>query len=502
MGGKSSAPAAPDPYKTADAQSQYNKDTAAYNAALNRYNTYTPLGSQTWTQTGTDAHGAPIYRQDINLTPTAQANLDQNQQNSLNLAQTQGGLLSNVAGQYRSPMSTQGMPGIQNSVGGSQLDTSKVVGGPIQSGLQYAGPTADYVHSPMMPLSMGQRMNTSGLPQLPNADQDYAKKISDSLYQQSTQYLDPQFAQSKESLDADLANKGLVPGTQAYQNALMNYNNEKQRAYADARNQAITGGVNAMQSLYGMGLGGYNAAANTAATQAQIGNQQAGVQNAAQNQLFGQGMSNAQLQNQAQQQRFNQGLLSGQFGNEAQQQAFQQGLASQQAQNAALGQQFNQNYQNAALNNNASNQWLQQAMALYNQPLNTYNSLMTGSQVSMPNFQATPNVMSQTPDYQGAVGQNYQGQLNAYNTQVGSYNSMLNGLMNLGGTAALYFSDPRLKSNVERVGTHRTGIGIYEYDIGNERQRGVMANEVERVMPDAVKTHPSGFKMVDYAKVN
>lgn len=461
MGGKSSAPAAPDPYKTADAQSTYNKDTAAYNAALNRYNVNTPLGSQTWTQNGTDpTTGAPIWSQSINLTPTAQSTLDQNQQNALNLAQTQGGLLGNVASQYTKPMSTEGMPGIQSSVNSPNLDTSKITGGQIQSGLAYAGPTADRVRAGGIPI----------------ADQGYAKQVSDALYGQSTQYLDPQFSQGKESFDAQMANQGLVPGSEAYQNALTNFNNEKQRAYSDARNQAITGGVNAMNTLYGMGLQG-------------------------QGQQFNQGLSNAQLQNSSQQQRFNQGLLSGQFGNEAQQQAFNQGLASQQAQNQALGQQYQQNYNNAALNNAASNQWLQQQMALYNQPLNTYNSLMTGSQVSMPNFQGTPNVMSQTPDYQGAVNQNYQGQLNAYNTQVGSYNSMMNGLMNLGGASALYFSDPRLKSNVVRVGTHRTGIGIYEYDIGNERQRGVMANEVERVMPDAVKTHPSGFKMVDYAKV-
>ncbi len=475
MGGKSSAPAAPDPYATANAQAGFNKDTAAYNAALNRYNVSTPLGTQTWSQNGTDpSTGAPIWSQNINLSPTAQANLNQNQQNSLNLAQTQGGLLGNVSSQYTQPMSTTGMPGIQTGVQAGQ----------IQSGLGYAGPTANGVRSPNMPLSTGQQMNTSGLPQLPQANQDYAKQVSDSLYSQATQYLDPQFKQSKESMDADLANKGLVPGTQAYQNALTNYDNEKQRAYADARNASISGGVNAMNTLYGMGLGGYNAAANTAATQAQIGNQQAGVQNSAQNQLFGQGLANAQLQNSAQNQRFNQGLMAGQFGNEAQQQAFQQGMG------------------NAQLNNNASNQWLQQAMALYNQPLNTYNSLMTGSQVSMPNFQSTPNVQMNSPDYQGAVGQNYQAQLNAANMQNANSSNFWGGLMGLGGQlGGMYMlgaSDRRLKSNITRIGTHPLGIGIYEYDIFGERRRGVMADEVEAVKPEAVVMHPSGFKMVNY----
>jgi hypothetical protein len=49
-----------------------------------------------------------------------------------------------------------------------------------------------------------------------------------------------------------------------------------------------------------------------------------------------------------------------------------------------------------------------------------------------------------------------------------------------------------------RVGTHPLGIGIYEYDIFGERQRGVMADEVETVMPEAVATHSSGYKMVNY----
>jgi hypothetical protein len=55
-----------------------------------------------------------------------------------------------------------------------------------------------------------------------------------------------------------------------------------------------------------------------------------------------------------------------------------------------------------------------------------------------------------------------------------------------------------LKSNIVRVGTHPLGIGVYEYDIFGERQRGVMADEVENVLPEAVITRPNGYKMVNY----
>lgn len=61
-----------------------------------------------------------------------------------------------------------------------------------------------------------------------------------------------------------------------------------------------------------------------------------------------------------------------------------------------------------------------------------------------------------------------------------------------------YGSDRRLKSNIKRVGTHPLGIGIYEYDIFGRRERGVMADEVERAKPAAVVTSYFGIKMVNY----
>lgn len=62
------------------------------------------------------------------------------------------------------------------------------------------------------------------------------------------------------------------------------------------------------------------------------------------------------------------------------------------------------------------------------------------------------------------------------------------------------FSDRRLKSNIRRVGTHRLGIGIYSYDIGGLHQIGVMADEVEKVRPDAVK-EIAGYKFVAYGRL-
>lgn len=72
------------------------------------------------------------------------------------------------------------------------------------------------------------------------------------------------------------------------------------------------------------------------------------------------------------------------------------------------------------------------------------------------------------------------------------------------GTSA---SDQGIKENVLLIGTHPLGIGFYLFDYkpeyrdawGHGRQFGVMADEVEQVMPEAVSIHPDGYKMVDYA---
>jgi hypothetical protein len=68
----------------------------------------------------------------------------------------------------------------------------------------------------------------------------------------------------------------------------------------------------------------------------------------------------------------------------------------------------------------------------------------------------------------------------------------------IGSTAGGTPSDRRLKSNVVRIGTHPLGIGVYEYDIWGLRQRGVMADEVLTVMPEAVSLHENGYLAVRY----
>jgi hypothetical protein len=56
------------------------------------------------------------------------------------------------------------------------------------------------------------------------------------------------------------------------------------------------------------------------------------------------------------------------------------------------------------------------------------------------------------------------------------------------------------------VGEHTAGFGLYLFDykaefaaFGTGRQFGVMADEVERVMPEAVSIGDHGYRTVNYA---
>lgn len=69
--------------------------------------------------------------------------------------------------------------------------------------------------------------------------------------------------------------------------------------------------------------------------------------------------------------------------------------------------------------------------------------------------------------------------------------------------AAAVASDRRLKVNVQKVGELPSGLTVYDYDYvwGGPRQRGVMAQEVMHVIPDAVICDQAGYLAVDYSKV-
>jgi hypothetical protein len=297
---------------------------------------------------------------------------------------------------------------------------------------------------------------------------------------------------------AQLAGFGANLQNQQAQNQAVAQNSAQGLAQQQAYNAAI--GQNFGQNLQSQQA--YNAAIGQNYQQG-MGQQAAQNQAAAQN--FGQNVTAQQLANQAAQQNFSNSLASQQAQNQALLQ--NQNIASQQQQlaNAAQLQQYNQNLGAAQFGNQAATQELQKQLALRNQPLNEITGLMSGSQLQMPQFQGyNPTNIAPAPIFAGAQAQG-NAALQNYGIQQSGANAMTSGLFNLAGAAAMGpvgtfagFSDRRLKSNIERIGTHKLGIGLYEYDIFGERQQGVMADEIEKVMPEAVLMHPSGYKMVNY----
>ena len=61
-------------------------------------------------------------------------------------------------------------------------------------------------------------------------------------------------------------------------------------------------------------------------------------------------------------------------------------------------------------------------------------------------------------------------------------------------------SDIRLKENIIKIGKLSNGLPVYQYNYINDNkpQVGVMAHEVEEVLPEAVLTMSNGYKAVDY----
>jgi len=528
-----SAPATPDYAAAATAQGAANKETALLQGYLNNPNVSGPLGGQTVTFD-------PITNQPTitqNLTKTAQNTLDAQQrvqQGLASLGETGLTTASDIIAKpfkYTGPSTITALPdsgkitgapnlfsyGTASSIAGDKFGsaTGGVTAPTLQKTIENIGKinndlkATDYLAS--------NKLDVSKLPTMP-------VNVGTTGQQAILARLAPQLERQQKFTAQNLANQGLVAGGEAYKNAMLDQSQQQNDLLTQAALQGINLDTAANQQAF-----------NQALASGQYGN--TGTQ-----QNFGNALATQQAQNAAQGQGFNQQLQSGQFGNEAQlasfganlqnQQAanqaiaqnFGQGMAASNAANAAIQQnqnaaqlqqqlanaaqlqQYNENLGGAQFGNNAANQSLQTQLALRNQPLNEITGLMSGSQLQMPQFQGySPTNITPAPIF---AGQQAQGaaDMQRYGIQQSGANATTSGLFSLAGAAAGAptgsFSDRKLKSNIERIGTHKLGIGLYEYDILGERQQGVMADEVEKVMPEAVLMHPSGYKMVNYSLLN
>lgn len=257
--------------------------------------------------------------------------------------------------------------------------------------------------------------------------------------------LAPTIQRQNEMSDAQLANQGIQVGSQAYANA--------KRVLAQSQNDLLN-----------------------------------------QAQVAGQGV---------QQNLFGQNLAAGQFGNQAQNQMFGNQVTGTQVNNASSNTLFGNQM-------NANQQAFNQDLIKYQLPLNMLNALRTGAQVTNPTFSNVPQQATTTgADIMGATNALSNYKLADFNAANASQAGLNSGLFSL-GAAAIMGSDIRIKENIKQVGMLPIGLPVYEFEYkkpykdtwGHGKIIGVMAQEVQKLLPNAVTQHKDGYLMVDYGVLN
>jgi hypothetical protein len=489
---KKSGPPPPDYTALAEKTAQSSNDQLLQQNYANRMTQNNPWGTISYSsQAATnpdgsavlDSQGKPVMSWTQNTTLNAQ------QQNALDQQQAIQSGRSDIA------QSLMGQVGQQMQNG--PMDFSGFT--PLAQGAQ-----AGNLQSTTNPFGMGpqaQNIDTSrqGTPQL-QSQIDYGNlqgvqgsgasrdTAYNQLMNQATSRLDPQWQQQQTQMETQLANQGITQGSAGYSQAMDQFNRQKTDAYNQAMMSAQSGASQQAATNNQMDLALRQQQAGEAQNQAQFGNTAAG-------QMFGFGSQAQQNQLAAQNAAFQQGLSGSQFGLNQQQQGFQQ-------QQAAGAQNFQQQQAAAQYQNTLRQQQIAEAQQQQNWSLNALNALLNGQQVSSPDFANFSQAgMGQGVDYSGAGQQQFDAGMQQQQMKNAATGQMLQAGSGMAGMFMM--SDRRVKTDVRRIGRHSKGFGIYRYRfIGESLPRvGVMAQEVRRYVPDAVRSF-RGVLMVNYAALN
>ena len=317
----------------------------------------------------------PTIRQ--TLTPEAQRTLEAQQVLQGNLARLGGTAYENAFGALSKPFSFGGQIQTQFNQG-SPLQNAPSAG---QYGLAQGGPSAPNLTS---------QLDLSNVAKMPvNAGTTAQEAIM--------RRLEPNLARQRTSTETQVINQGLRPGTEAYDNAARILGEQENDLRSQAALQGLNLDIGANQQGFTQAVQGgqFANAADLAEFSARQQAQQAENQAIAQN--YGQGMTASQAQNAIEAQRYNQARQLAEFGNTAQQQALAQALTQRQL------------------------------------PLNEISALMSGSQIQNPQFAAYQGQNIAPPPIANATAQQGAYNQNLYNQQVGTYNTNVAGLYNLGG---------------------------------------------------------------------
>lgn len=285
MGGKSSAPPAPDYTGAAQAQAGASKELTNMQNYANRPTQNTPFGTQSWgTQAVVDpATGQPVtqWTQNTTLAPGLQSALDSQIGLQNSRSQLAGGFMGRVSDEYSQPFDYQNLPAMAQANQPANLQTS----------------STDYTPGLSTSFNFGSP--------LPQFDSSYRDTVANQMMDRMRPTHDYQQGQ----LETKLANQGFTQGSEAYNRAL----NELNQRQSTERFNALDQSGNEAQRLYNMQMGtaqqGYQQNLGAAQFQNQalgqanaldLANMQAG--NQAVGQQYGLNQSFADAQNRLRQQ--------------------------------------------------------------------------------------------------------------------------------------------------------------------------------------------------------
>lgn len=437
-GGRSPPPA--DYVGAAQAQGAANLEAARVAAELNRVNQTGPTGSTTYTQ---DPNDPDRWTQNTELSPEQLALYNSRTANQQGVSNLAGNQLQGLYGSLAHPFSVSG-PERVSSVG-----------------------SRGYQQGVNAPSVANTSVDLSGIPGITSDFSAERQRVEDSLYGSAATRLDDQFGRQNEANRTALLNQGLREGSEGYNNAMRDFELTKQDAYGNARDRAIAAGGAEQSRLYADALRG-------------------------------------------RQQSVGEEFDTATFGNQAAQQQFQNEAARTGIFNAGQQAAFGQDTQNATLANAVRDAAIREQQTVRNQPLQEFLALYgdggggtgaTGGDIAGVGApQAAPIMDAYTNQAQDQMAR-WQGR----EAQAASENNMYAGAAT--SLAMLYalgaFSDRRLKTDIEHVGVLPNGLPTYRYKYRGESsvRMGVMAQDVEKVAPDAV-IEIDGYMFVNYAAIN
>ncbi len=251
--------------------------------------------------------------------------------------------------------------------------------------------------------------------------------------------LDRRLGQDRKGFESSLINRGLRPGTAAYDRRMRDFDTR----HNDARMSAILSAGQEHSRVAGLARDEAMFGRDSQAQRyAQLADR-ARFGNTAQGQEFGQNLARHQAENQAQQQEFQQEQARGLFGNQAQSQRFGQNLAETQTQNAAQGQEYGQLADRARFGNAAQGQDFSQILGR-----GQFNNAAQGQQFMQLLNRAQLNNAAQGMDfgqnlergnfYNRAQQQVHNQDMDRFNADIASFNANMAGRNQAIGEASAF----------------------------------------------------------------